>query len=278
MPELPEVETIVRGLSHKIKGLRVESFKILLPTILRTGNVFLLRKLRGKSVTEVRRRGKMILIEFEDNLYLLFHLKMTGNLLFCPREDPCDKHVHFLLAFKGQEKEMRFRDVRKFGFVSCVLSSDVYLSDELRNLGPEPLEIGYLCFEEMLKKRKARIKSLLLDQNFIAGIGNIYADEILYEARIHPLTSTSLLKKKDIERLWNAMRKVLEKAIERRGSSIQDYRDEEGSQGTFQNFHQAYGREDLPCSRCGEKIKRLCLNSRSSFFCPNCQKFKESHP
>lgn len=277
MPELPEVETIVRGLSPKIKGLRVESFKIFLPTIIRTGNVFFLRKLRGKSVTEVRRRGKMILIEFEDNLCLLFHLKMTGSLLFCPKKEPYDKHVHFLLEFKGQEKEMRFRDVRKFGFVSCVLSSDIHLSEELRNLGPEPLEISYLCFEEMIKKRKARIKSLLLDQNFIAGIGNIYADEILYEARIHPLTSASILKKRDKERLWNAMRKVLQNAIEKRGSSIQDYRDEEGSQGTFQNLHQAYGREGLPCSRCGEKIKRLRLNARSSFFCPNCQKFKEKH-
>ncbi len=278
MPELPEVETIVRGLSPKIKGLRVESFKIFLPTILRTGNVFLLRKLRGKSVTGVRRRGKMILIEFEDNLCLLFHLKMTGSLLFCPRKVPYDKHVHFLLVFKGQEKELRFRDVRKFGFVSCVPSSDIHLSEEIRNLGPEPLEIGYSRFEEILKKRKARIKSLLLDQNFIAGIGNIYADEILFEARIHPLTSASLLKKKDKERLWKAMREVLQKAIEKKGSSIQDFRDDEGRLGTFQNLHQAYGREDLPCSRCGEKIERLRLNARSSFFCPNCQIFKEKRP
>ena len=278
MPELPEVETIVRGLSPKIKGLRVASFKIFLPTILRTGNASLLRKLRGKLVTEVRRRGKMILIELEENLCLLFHLKMTGSLLFCPRKDPYDKHVHFLLMFKGQEKELRFRDVRKFGFISCLPSSDIHLSEELRNLGPEPLEIGYLRFEEILKKRKARVKSLLLGQNFIAGIGNIYADEILFGAKIHPLTSASLLKKKDKERLWKAMREVLKKAIKKRGSSIQNYKDEEGKLGAFQNFHQVYGREGLSCSRCGEKIERLRLSARSSFFCPNCQIFKEKRP
>ena len=278
MPELPEVETIVRNLSPKLKGLRVESFKIFLPTILRTGNTFLLRKLRGKSVTEVRRRGKIILIELEDNLCLLFHLKMTGSLLFCPRKDPYDKHVHFLLLFKGQKKELRFRDVRKFGFISCLPSSDIHLSEELRNLGPEPLEMSYSCFEEILKKRKARIKCLLLDQHFIAGIGNIYADEILFEAKIHPMTSASLLKKKDKERLWKAMREVLQKAIEKKGSSIQDYRDDEGRLGAFQNLHQAYGREGLPCSRCGEKIERLRLSGRSSFFCSHCQIFKEKRP
>jgi formamidopyrimidine-DNA glycosylase len=278
MPELPEVETIVRGLSVKLKGLRVESYKILLSSILRTKNVSLKGKLQGHSVTDVRRRGKMILIEFDGNLCLIIHLKMTGRLLFCSREVPYDKHVHFILRFKGQEKELRFQDARKFGFISCLCSSDIHLSGELRNLGPEPLEMSYSRFQEIFKRRKARIKSLLLNQNFIAGIGNIYADEILFEAKIHPQSSAAHLKSRDKEKLWGAIQHVLREAIEKKGSSIQDYRDEEDRQGSFQNLHRVYGREGLPCSRCGDRIERLRLSGRSSFFCPHCQRFKERRP
>lgn len=276
MPELPEVETIVRNLSPKLIGLKIESFRVLFPPVLRNGDVSDIRKLRGKKILDIHRRGKMILINCEDNLSLLFHLKMTGKLLFCPQKTPFDKHTHFVLSFKGQEKELRFRDVRKFGFIFFIQTPEVFSSEKLRDLGPEPLEIDYPFFAGLFKGRKARIKNLLLNQKFIAGIGNIYADEILFRAKIHPLTEASLLSEEDKKRLWKAMRKVLRDAIEKRGSSIRDYTDAEGKQGNFQNYHQVYGRRALPCRICGEKIERLRLGGRSSFFCPSCQNLRRA--
>lgn len=277
MPELPEVETIVRDLRPKLVGLKISSFQLLFPGILRNDNVRLLRELIGKEIVSVQRRGKMILMGCGAHLSLLFHLKMTGNLLFCVKNICPDKHTHFILSFKSHERELRFRDVRKFGFMICLKSPDVFSSEVFRDLGPEPLEIDFPDFTRLFDSRKARIKSLLLDQNFISGIGNIYADEILFQAKIHPLTAAFLLHQEDKERLWEAMRKVLIKAIEKRGSSIRDYTDSEGNPGNYQNHHQVYGRESLPCRVCGQKVRRLRIGGRSSFFCPSCQNLIKVH-
>jgi len=275
MPELPEVETIVRSLRPRIFGLEISSFKLLFPPILRNKNRTVLQKLRGRKIRNLARRGKMILIHCEKNLTLIFHLKMTGQLLFYPKREPVDKHTHFILAFKGQDRELRLRDVRKFGFVSCVQSPEVLGCPELKSLGPEPLELSFQNFLKLFQNREARLKSLLLNQNFIAGIGNIYADEILFEARLHPLSSASTLSPKEIRKLWQATRHVLRKAIIARGTSIRDYRDGEGQKGSFQNFLKVYGRGSFPCRRCGRNIKRLRLGGRSTFFCPHCQR---KHP
>jgi formamidopyrimidine-DNA glycosylase len=272
MPELPEVETIVRNLSSKLKGLEISSVKIIYPPVLRKKKPSLINDLKGRKVVSVRRRGKMLLINFERNLSLLIHLKMTGQLLFYPREEPLDKHTHFILSFKDENKELRFRDVRKFGFISCIRNLDISCADELKNLGPEPLEIDFPLFKKLFQGRKARLKSLLLNQNFIAGIGNIYADEILFQAKLHPLTPASHLGDDDLQRLLKAMRDVLRKAIVHKGSSIRSFTNAEGKRGKFQNYHQVYGRESQSCFICGEKIKRLRLGGRSSSFCPRCQK------
>jgi formamidopyrimidine-DNA glycosylase len=272
MPELPEVETIVRNLSSKLKGLEISSVKIIYPPVLRKKKPSLINDLKGRKVVSVRRRGKMLLINFERNLSLLIHLKMTGQLLFYPREEPLDKHTHFILSFKDENKELRFRDVRKFGFISCIRNLDISCADELKNLGPEPLEIDFPLFKKLFQGRKARLKSLLLNQNFIAGIGNIYADEILFQAKLHPLTPASHLGDDDLKRLLKAMRDVLRKAIVHKGSSIRSFTNAEGKRGKFQNYHQVYGRESQSCFICGEKIKRLRLGGRSSSFCPRCQK------
>jgi formamidopyrimidine-DNA glycosylase len=272
MPELPEVETIVQDLSSKLKGLEISSVRILYPPVLRKKKLSLINDLKARKVVDVRRRGKMLLIEFERNLILLIHLKMTGQLLFYPREESLDKHTHFILSFKDENNELRFRDVRKFGFISCIRNLDISCVDELKNLGPEPLEIDFSFFKKLFQGRKARLKSLLLNQNFIAGIGNIYADEILFQAKLHPLTHASHLGSDDLKRLLKAMRDVLRKAIIHKGSSIRSFTNAEGERGKFQNYHQVYGRESLFCFVCGEKIKRLRLGGRSSFFCPRCQK------
>jgi formamidopyrimidine-DNA glycosylase len=278
MPELPEVETIVQSLATKLKGLEISSVRIIYPPVVKSEELSLINDLKGRKVVGVRRRGKMLLIDFERNLSLLIHLKMTGQLLFYPRQEPLDKHTHFILNFKDENNELRFRDVRKFGFISCIRNLDISCVAKLKNLGPEPLEIDFPLFKKLFQGRKARLKSLLLNQNFIAGIGNIYADEILFQAKLHPLTPASYLGDDDLKRLLKAMRDVLRKAILHKGSSIRTFINAEGKKGKFQDYHQVYGRESLPCFICGEKVKRLRLGGRSSFFCPRCQQEKNREP
>jgi formamidopyrimidine-DNA glycosylase len=275
MPELPEVETIAQSLSSKLKSLEISSIRIIYPPVLRNEDLTIINDLKGRKVVGVRRRAKMLLIDFERNLSLLIHLKMTGQLLFYPREEPLDKHTHFVLSFKDGKNELRFRDVRKFGFISCLRTFDASCADELENLGPEPLAIKFSQFKKLFQGRKARLKSLLLNQYFIAGIGNIYADEILFQAKLHPLIPASHLGDEDLKRLFKAVRDVLRKAIIHKGSSIRSFTNDEGKRGEFQDYHKVYGRESLSCFICGEKIKRLRLGGRSSFFCPRCQKEKK---
>jgi len=271
MPELPEVEIIVRKLSLKLTGYEVSSYRVLFPGLFRNRSGEFLEQLVGRKIVKIRRRGKVILLNFDNDLTLLCHLKMTGQLLLSSPQKPVDKHTHFILSFNNQIEELRFRDVRKFGSILCFQTSETL---KFLSLGPEPLEISLSRFQRLFRGRKARLKSLLLDQNLIAGIGNIYANEILFEAKIHPLLSASFLEEGEIKRLWKAVRLVLKRALEHGGSSIRDFKDAEGREGKFQNYHQVYGRKDLPCLRCGEEIERLRIGGRSSFFCPQCQKEK----
>ena len=273
MPELPEVETIIRSLSSKLIGLEVSSFNFSFPGLLRNCDQNILEKLKGKKVIRLRRRGKWILIDFESNLSLVCHLKMTGQLLFFPSKRPLDKHTHFILSFKDSRNELRFRDVRKFGLISFHPTPEVL---KFPNLGPEPLRVSFSRFRKLFLRRRGRLKNLLLNQSFVAGIGNIYADEILFEAKLHPCTPAFLLEEEDLLRLWKAMRSILRKAVESRGTSICNFRDAEGKEGDFRNRLRVYGKESKSCSRCGREIERLRLGGRSSFFCPQCQEEKNS--
>jgi formamidopyrimidine-DNA glycosylase len=214
----------------------------------------------------------MILVECQDRLYLIFHLKMTGRLLWTPRQTPLDKHTHLVVSFRGRADELRFRDVRKFGYLRCLEASDPLECRELRSLGPEPLDLDLESFIHLFQGRKGRLKSLLLNQTFLAGIGNIYADEMLFEAGLHPLTPAVSLTRKQKEKLWTAMRHVFRRAIVAGGSSIRDFRDAEGAEGLFQQEHRVYGRASLPCPRCGTKVRSLKIGGRTSSFCPRCQR------
>ena len=273
MPELPEVETIAAGLRKKTVGLEIARIDLFLPRLLR-GDPAALERYRRKKITGVRRRGKMLLISCGDGLHLLFHLKMTGGFHWARQGAPPEAHTHLRISFKSGGRDLLFRDVRKFGFLRC-LETDAPLDEaELRPLGPEPLEFSGRDFPALLAGRKGRLKSLLLDQRFIAGIGNIYADEILFEARLHPLTAASSLKTKEPERLWAAVQSVLRRAVAAGGSSIRDYKDADGMDGLFQNEHRVYGRKGRPCLRCGAMVRRIVVGGRSSFFCPRCQRRK----
>lgn len=272
MPELPEVETILRCLRPLLCGLQVGNVRLLFPPVVRDPGYLPLKELRGRRVSGLRRRGKMILVDFSGGLTLIVHLKMTGQFIFCLREAPADKHTHFILRFKSCPRELRYRDVRKFGFVRVVRTSDAERTRELRLLGPEPLKLDKTVFFERLRGRRGRLKSLLLNQRVFAGIGNIYADEILHEARLHPETDVSGLGRRRLERLQAAIFKVLEEAVAFRGTTVRDFRDGLGTKGLFQNRLQVYGREGEPCRRCGGRILRILLSGRSSHYCPRCQR------
>ncbi len=272
MPELPEVETIVRCLRPHLVGRRVKSFRILYPPLLRLDVGAAPAQLMEKRVIGLHRRGKMILMDFSGGRSLLFHLKMTGQLFLCPRKIPEDKHTRLVMSFQGLAEDLRFRDVRKFGFVRAAETSRIEAAPELRSLGPEPLELEPERFLALIRGRPGRLKSFLLNQSAVAGIGNIYADEILFEARLHPQSDVCRLNRRKIDRLQAATRLILTEAIRCRGTSVRDYRDGIGREGDFQRRLRVYGRESLPCLRCGAKIRRIRLSGRSSFFCPRCQR------
>jgi len=271
MPELPEVETIARSVAPRILGRTVAGVDLLYRPLLRKGRRAL-ASLAGRRVLGVRRRGKMLLVEVEGGRTLVFHLKMTGQFLFAGSTEPRDKHVRLVLGFVDGRDELRFRDVRKFGFLLCLEGPPESACEELARLGPEPLGVGLPEFSAILKSRKGRVKSVLLDQSRIAGIGNIYADEMLFEARIHPLTPASSLKGPRVRKLYDSMRRILAQAIEAGGSTVQDFRDASGNPGEFQLAHRVYDRTGEPCLSCGTPIRMTRVGGRSSHFCPRCQR------
>ncbi|MBC7364445.1 MAG: bifunctional DNA-formamidopyrimidine glycosylase/DNA-(apurinic or apyrimidinic site) lyase [Candidatus Aminicenantes bacterium] len=275
MPELPEVETIVRGLKARIIGWEVKEI-IFLSNYLKNKypeNKKVLKHFRGKKVSAVSRRGKMIMVGLDGELHWLIHLKMTGQLYLARRNEPVDKHVHVRVIFKGQAEELRFRDVRKFGFWFCLKGPELK-NKVCASLGPEPLALKYHDFVQLWQKYPARqAKSLLLDQKIIAGIGNIYSDEILFRAGIRPERRARTLKPEELRKIYFMMKQVLREAIAQKGSSISDYIDSYGERGEFQEKHRVYGKEGKRCQRCKRGfIRRQKIAGRSSYFCPVCQK------
>ncbi len=273
-PQLPEVETIARTLEPAIRGRTISAVDLLYRPLLRTGGRKGLDGLKGRRVLGVDRRGKMLLIAFESGRTLVFHLKMTGQFSLADPGEARDKHARLVMHFEDGANELVFRDVRKFGFLLCLEGDPMAACAELACLGPEPLEVGLEDFAALLARRKGRIKSLLLNQTVIAGIGNIYADEMLFDARIHPETPASSLGKKAVGRLYASMKKILTLAIAEKGSTVQDYRDADGMAGRFQSFHKVYDRKGEPCIVCATPVRMTRIGGRSSHFCPKCQRKK----
>jgi formamidopyrimidine-DNA glycosylase len=284
MPELPEVETIVQGLRKSVVGKRIKAVQNDGCRVFDQRNFC--KNLAGKKIKSVTRRGKFIVMELSENFYLLIHLGMTGGLFHQKTDEPEDKHDHLILKFADSKTELRYNDQRKFGRIRKLktvngkqitdnrkLTTDNReLIIDLSQLGPEPLEITADEFAKLVGKRKGRIKTLLLNQNVIAGIGNIYSDEALFEARIHPLTPAHRISKPKLKDLHKAIQRILKKAILAGGSSVDSYTNLEGERGFFQLEHKVYAREGLKCKRCGTKIKRIRITQRSTHFCPKCQR------
>lgn len=263
MPELPEVETVARSIAPLV-GRRILSAEFRSLRILRGGDPeSMSASLAGRRIAGVKRYGKFLVLPLEGGGFLLVHLGMTGRLLL---GGPAGKHTHAILTL--DEGVLLFDDSRQFG--------SFQLSDEfparVARLGPEPLEVSLADFTAALKRHKTRIKPLLLNQRFLRGVGNIYADEALFRAGIHPLTLANRLRADRARKLWQALREVLSEAIDAGGSSISDYVDAQGRKGFFQFSHRVYQREGEPCVNCDTKIRRLVITQRSSHFCPKCQR------
>src|SRR5579885_1374171 len=262
MPELPEVETVARSIAPLL-GRRILSAEFRSVRVLRGGDPEAMAAcLQGRRIQEIRRYGKFIVIRMEGG-YLTIHLGMTGRLLL---GGPASKHTHAILTL--DQGVLLYDDSRQFGR----LQWSGEFPARVAQLGPEPLEIGFPEFARMLKSRKARIKALLLNQDFLRGIGNIYADEALFRAGIHPLAMAHRLSRERARRLWDAIGAVLREAIAAGGSSISDYVDAEGRKGFFQVSHRVYQRTGEACVTCGTAIRRTLVAQRSSHFCPRCQK------
>ena len=284
MPELPEVETIVRGLKKKVQG------RTFLNTWTDSKKLFknitfekFLKEIKGKKIVNIRRRGKNIIFDLSDNLVLLVHQKITGHLLLGEWEkkgnkwiskekgaklnDPMNQSIRVMFFLNGMQ--MALSDLRKFAKIE--LWKKQALEKELELLGPEPLEINFNDFKKLFSKKKGVIKQVLMDQNFIVGIGNIYASDILWEARISPLRRVESLKEGELKKIYLAMKNILNESIKLKGDSFSDFRTISGEKGGYHKVARVYGKEGEKC-KCGGTIKRIKQGGRSTFFCPKCQK------
>jgi formamidopyrimidine-DNA glycosylase len=292
VPELPEVETIARELRPLLVGRRITSAWFDWPNQIKhpPPEQFATAVL-GRDILAVERRAKWLVLSLSQPLddragnpangaaVLAIQVKMTGQLDVIPPDAPADQHVHVRLGLDNGE-ELRLRDVRKFARLGVYRRDEagtILGADEARELfaghGPEPLDPEFTLrdFRRLIRRRRARLKTLLMDQAFLAGVGNIYADEALWRARLHPLRLADTLNVEQERRLYHALREVLSEAIERRGSSVDDYR-APGGTGEMQNFLNVYGRTGKPCPRCGRPTRRIVVNARSTHFCSWCQR------
>jgi formamidopyrimidine-DNA glycosylase len=292
VPELPEVETVVRGLRHTVVGDVIDEVWLSgRKQPLKSSPADIARVLAGARIEDVRRMGKHIVMDLgvgarlpliakrrsrkspddpvsrspdSPNSHFIVHLGMTGRLLVVAPDEPLAKHTH-LVARLQSGRELRFVDPRMFGKLAVV-------REPFETAGAEPLDIGLELFRGLFRKRKSPIKSALLNQKLLRGVGNIYADESLARAGIRPRRRSATLTRADLQRLYESLQQVLNEAIAAGGSSVSNYVDSAGEPGFFQFQHRVYGREAEPCLACGTPIKRIVIAGRSSHYCPKCQK------
>lgn len=269
MPELPEVEVIARGLRATLVGRVVSAVECVDPTRLSDCAATLVPVVLGGQVSGVRRRAKVLLVDMADGAALAFHLKMTGRVVHGPMR-PVARHdrTRFIL---DDGSLLSFADMRRFGYVRAFAPGGLAGWDFLRRVGPEPLETAPAVLAGRVLSRAGRIKALLLDQAVVAGVGNIYADESLHRAGIHPLTRGNALDPARAERLFVHLQDVLRQAIAENGSSIRDYVNASGDAGAFQNSFAVYGRQGQPCAACATPLAAVKAAGRTSTFCPRCQ-------
>ena len=278
MPELPEVETIRRELFQKIKGKKIASVEVLTPKTINCSADKFKKILKNSKIKDIQRRAKLLIIKLSNNYNLAVHLKLTGQFIYKSQTVSCDlpeeKYARLIFTFQNNDK-LFFNDLRKFAFVKLLDDKKLEKLLTEKDFGPEPLDKTFTLkiFQNLLfQRKKAKIKPLLMNQNFLAGVGNIYAAESCFCAKILPTRFAESLTKNEIKKLYQCLKKILKTAIIRKGSSVNQYVDVFGKKGKYVPLLKVYGREGKNCLRCGNKIKKITLNGRGTYFCPGCQK------
>jgi len=271
MPELPEVETIKRQLNLLAAGKRIKAVEVLLPKIVKAPLAEFKKAVQGAKIKEFDRRAKIIIIGLDNGWSLLIHLKMSGQLIFDGQKT---KHTHVIFHFTNGH-HLIFNDMRQFGYIKLVKTDELDKFLEKEKIGPEPFEKRFILplFVTLLDRRpNAKIKQFLMDQKNIAGIGNIYSDEILFASRVHPLRKIKDLRPTEIKNIYQNIKKILAQAVKLKGTSADLYLDAFGKEGNFLKYLKVYGREGKKCVKCKGEIKRIKIGGRSAHFCPACQK------
>ncbi|WP_373808586.1 DNA-formamidopyrimidine glycosylase [Streptococcus ferus] len=272
MPELPEVETVRRGLEKLVVGRDIKAVQVRVPKMIKTDRETFALDLSGQTIEAVRRRGKYLIFDLGRQI-LISHLRMEGKYLLFPAQVPENKHFHVFFQL-DDASTLVYQDVRKFGTFELLAKSEEYQYFSAKKIGPEPTKKDFKLapFERALKASNKLIKPLLLEQKVVAGLGNIYVDEVLWAARVYPERVSSSLKKTEVKRLHDETIRILQLGIEKGGSTIRTYKNALGRDGTMQDYLQVYGMADQPCARCGTTIQKIQVRGRGSHFCPRCQK------
>ena len=290
MPELPEVQTIVNELNENIKRKVIKDVWTNKESLVRNISFTKFKEIiKDKKIIDIKRRAKYIIIELSNNYILLVHLKMTGHFLLGKwkiekgkaipiiegpiKDDNFNQYVH-IIFYLDNDEELGFSDLRQFGKVELYTKEEFKNIKEINNLGVEPLtnEFTLDCFKKIVRNKKTNIKKLLMDQEKIAGIGNVYASEILFLAKVNPLRSTETLTDEELKEIYNAINTILNKALKLMGNSISDYRRTSGEKGNYQNHTLVYGKKGKKCPDCEGVIKYVKIAQRGTFYCPLCQK------
>jgi len=271
MPELPEVETIRRDLEKLIVGRKVLDIETNSPKQVQPSLTVVKKAIVGATLKKVQRRAKILQIFFSNGTIIIVHLKLTGRLLVRNKGDRPDDWQHIVVSLSGN-KELRFADARKFGWFR-LLKDEKELEKILSEFGPEPFEgLNLTLFKKILSTNHQPIKLLLMDQQKISGVGNIYANEALFLARVDPRRPANKIKDQEAEKLYQALEKVLKLGLQYRGASDQYYLDAQGHKGSYQEHFLVYGRQGQKCPQCHGLIKRITVGGRGTFYCPSCQK------
>ena len=289
MPELPEVEVVKRSLANKVQNLIIKEVKINDGRLRYLIDKNKIRKIIGLKLEKIKRRSKFLLFFFNKNIVMLVHLGMTGKFFFVDQkkikyktsfyyalnEKKDEKHDRVVFFF-NKNKKLIYNDIRKFGFIKFFYKDNINNNLHLYKLGPEPLEknFNFIYFKKYIIGRNRLIKDILMDQKFLSGLGNIYANEILFLSKVQPARKVNKLENFELKKLIKFTKKVLKQAIKFGGSSIKDFSSSNGKKGLFQQHFRVYGKKGESCSNtnCKSKIERTIISSRATFYCPKCQK------
>lgn len=272
MPELAEVETVRNTLKKRILNKKIKDVKVLYSKMLENDELEFKNILIDNEFNDILRVGKWLIFELREH-YLLSHLRMEGKYFIKDSKEPIEKHEHIIITF-SDNTDLRYHDTRKFGRMKIVKKSDLYKTEEIKKQGKEPMDDSltpeYLL--DKFKNKKLPIKTVLLDQTIISGLGNIYADEVLYASKIHPLRNALDLNEEECERIIESSKRIILKAIEEGGTTIKSYTSSLGVIGNYQNYLKVHTKENSLCEVCHEKIQKIKVGGRSTYFCKNCQK------